>query len=227
MALIKLGSTVAMIAGSIGGATYARNRYGAYIRNRTKPVDPGSNRQTEYRTRVSAAVAAWRALTDTQRLAFNDRARSTGFVNRIGESFAPSGINLFVRTYNLLDIAGLAQVTAPPISPIIADGDAYIRFEVGAGLGLMHHSTISDWPSDATMCAWYTYNLTNSTYFYKGPWVKFSKMLGAEYTDDEVLLRAYQSIDEDSSMSCMWRLIGTDGAASHARISRAIRPPAA
>lgn len=225
--LVKLGALIAEARGSTGGVTFARNRYGAYTRNRTKPVDPGTNKQTEFRTRVSAAVVAWRALTAAQRQAFNAKALTTDFVNRIGESFHPSGMNLFVRGYNLLDMAGLAQVTSPPVSPIIADGAAYIRFEVGAGKGLIHHSTVSEWPSGATMLCWYVWNRTNSTFFYKGPYSHFSKVLGAEYTDNEVTLRLYGYIDEDSSMFAMWRLVGTDGAASHARRMRTFRPPAA
>lgn len=227
MALIKLGGLVAEARGSVGGTTYARNRYGAYARNRTKPVDPSTNQQGAFRTRVANAVAAWQALTATQRDNFNAKAMTTVLVNRLGESFHPSGINLFIRTYNLLDMAGLAQVTAPPVTPIIPEGSSYIRFEVGAGLGLIHHSTVSAWPSGATMLYWNTYNLTNSTYFYKGPWVKFQKALGAEYTEDEIMLRLYNVIEEDSSMFCQWRLVATDGAASHARTMRAVRPPAA
>jgi len=225
MALIKYGSTVAMIAGSIGGATYARNRYGAYIRNRTKPVDPSSNQQNAFRSRVAAAVAAWHALTAAQRDDFNNKARTTDMVNRIGESFHPSGINLFIRGFCLLDIAGITQVTSPPVTPLIADGDSYIRFEVGAGLGLIHHSTTADWPANAIMCCWYTYNLTNATYFYKGPWSKFSFVAAGEYTDNEVTLRLYNYIQADSSMFCLWRLVGTDGAASHPRLMRAVRAP--
>lgn len=226
MALIKLGSTIAMIAGSIGGATYARNRYGAYIRNRTKPIDPGSNNQTAYRTRVSDAVAAWKALTSDQRDAFNAAARTTDLVNRIGESFNPSGINLFVRTYNLLNIAGITQVTVPPVTPIMSGYGSKISY--WGTVGFTHISDTASWPADTKLLLWYAVDKTNSTYFFKGPYTTFRTAIAADYDGpgDQLLIVAEGGLAADTSMFAMWRLVGTDGAASHPHRSRAYKPPA-
>ncbi|MBA7692793.1 hypothetical protein ES703_101361 [subsurface metagenome] len=224
MALILYGSVVANIAGSIGGATFARNRYGAYIRNRTKPVDPGSNLQTEFRTRVSAAVTAWQALTATQRAAFNSKAKTTDLVNRIGQSFHPSGINLFIRTYNLLDMAGIAQVTTPPVSPITHDGSTTATYSGAYGWRL--ESITANWPADSKMLIWTAINKTNSTYFFKGPYDFTFKALATDYVTDVYSMHDPGDVDADSSMFAMWRLVAPDGAASHARRSRAYKAPA-
>ncbi|GAH50296.1 unnamed protein product, partial [marine sediment metagenome] len=47
MALVKLGGGIVQISGSIAGNTFARNRFGNYMRSRTKPVNPNSTRQTD------------------------------------------------------------------------------------------------------------------------------------------------------------------------------------
>ena len=224
MALIKYGSTVAMIAGSIGGSTYARNRYGAYIRNRTKPVDPGSNLQTEYRTRVSNAVAAWQALTAAQRDAFNAKASTTVLQNRIGESFHPSGINLFIRTYNLLDIAGLDQVTVPPVSPIAQDPSSTFVYVADPGFKYTAHLAQIE---DGSVClVWWAYDKTNSTFFFKGPYSDFDAFTKADMAPEFQTLEINADLAVDSSMFGMARVIQADGAASHARRMRCYKPPA-
>ncbi|MBA7650699.1 hypothetical protein ES703_58510 [subsurface metagenome] len=224
MAQIKLGSTIAMISGSVGGATYARNRYGHYIRNRTKPVDPGSNSQTAFRTRVSAAVAAWQALTSPQRDAFNAKAKTTVLTNRIGEAFAPSGINLYIRTYNLLDMAGIAQVTTPPVSPITQDYGASATYSGAYGWRL--ESDVGSWPANAVMLIWTAINQTNSTYFFKGPYPHNFHPVVGDFDGDVFSMHAPEAIDADSSQFAMWRLIADDGAASHARRMRGYKAPA-
>lgn len=224
MALIKYGPTVAMIAGSIGGSTYARNRYGAYIRNRTKPVDPGTAKQNTFRTRVSNAVAAWQALTAAQRTAFNNKAKTTVLVNRIGESFHPSGINLYIRTYNLLDIAGLTQVTIPPVSPIAQDPSSAALYLVDPGFTYTcDHNQLE---AGCKVLIRFEFNLTNSTYFYKGPYSTLSQQTPASLADDSATLATNAVINADSSMFLMARVVNADGAASHARRARDVKPPA-
>lgn len=224
MALILLGPNVAVMAGSIGGTTYARNRYGSYARNRTKPVDPGTTSQNAYRTRVSNAVAAWQALTAAQRTLFNNKAKTTVLQNRIGQSFHPSGINLYIRTYNLLDIAGLTQVTTPPVSPIVQDPTSAALYLVDPGFTYTcDHNQLE---AGCKVLIWFEYNLTNSTYFYKGPYSTLSQQTPASLADDTATLATNAVINADSSMFLMVRVVNADGGASHARRDRDVKPPA-
>ncbi|GAI58374.1 unnamed protein product, partial [marine sediment metagenome] len=39
MALVKYGGGITQMSGSIAGNTFARNRYGNYVRSRTKPIN--------------------------------------------------------------------------------------------------------------------------------------------------------------------------------------------
>jgi len=222
--LVKLAAIVAEARGSVGGVTFARNRYGAYARNRTKPVDPGSEKQNEARSRMSSAVVAWRALTAAQRDAFNAKALTTDFVNALGESIHPTGMTLFVRGYNLLDLAELAQVTAPPVTPIIDDSSAAFSYIADPGLRL--YSDTGEWPANAVILIWHMRNLTNSTFYYKGPYTGFKNAVAGDFVADYNLLAETASLDDDSSHFALWRLVGEDGAASAPRRGRAFKPPA-
>lgn len=99
MALLKLGPNIAGISGSIGGTTYARNRYGAYARQRTKPVNPQTERQTAVRTIMSLCRSAWfNTLTAAQRTAWALYANNVPMMNRLGEVVNLSGYNQFCRS---------------------------------------------------------------------------------------------------------------------------------
>jgi len=222
--LVKLAAIVAEARGSVGGVTFARNRYGAYARNRTKPVDPSSSKQNQARTRMSGAVTAWRALTADQRDAFNAKALTTDFVNALGESIHPTGMALYVRGHNLLDIAQQSQVTAPPVSPILDDGDCKVGYLVDPGFWI--NATITSMPAGSRLQVWYSFNLTNSTYYYKGPYTDFQNIAIANLDPGPYNLKGNAHLNANSSMFACWRLVGTDGAASAIRRGRGFKPPA-
>jgi len=67
MALIKFGAGIVQMSGSIAGDVHARNRFGNYVRPRTKPVNPHSIRQEAARAVVSYLAEYWHGnLTDVQ-----------------------------------------------------------------------------------------------------------------------------------------------------------------
>ncbi|GAH61532.1 unnamed protein product, partial [marine sediment metagenome] len=68
MALIKYGGGIIQMSGSVAGSTHARNRFGNYMRARTKPVNPNSARQVTARAVIGFLTARWHEnLTDEQR----------------------------------------------------------------------------------------------------------------------------------------------------------------
>ena len=117
MALIKLGALVSNISGSIGGTTFARNRGGAYIRNRTVPLNPQSPRQTLVRQVFGQLSNVWSTiLTATQRTAWELYASNVPLTNALGEDRNVSGINMFSRgNALLLDTAGVRVDAGPTI----------------------------------------------------------------------------------------------------------------
>lgn len=115
MALIKLGVAVAAISGSLAGTTFARNRGGAYMRNRTTPLNPNSPRQNFVRTTFAGLSNAWSTeLSQVQRDEWNQYAAQVPVQNRLGEQIFLTGINMYVRANSLLlDTGGIRRDDGP------------------------------------------------------------------------------------------------------------------
>lgn len=112
-------------SGSIAGSTSSRNRFGQYRRTRAIPVNPSSSYQGTQRARLSAASAAWRALTAAQRAGWNDLANGITRTNSLGQSYNMTGHMCFVSCYNNCAAAGNATLSdapalATPVTPLTA-----------------------------------------------------------------------------------------------------------
>jgi len=109
MAIILLGGGVTDIRGSIGGTTFARNAGGAYIRARTKPVNPRSTLQEHMRTVLNFCSKRWsETLNNIQRLAWRDYVAATVWTNRLGQAIDISGYAAYLRTNSLLGMSNMA-----------------------------------------------------------------------------------------------------------------------
>ena len=94
---IALSHLFSRMSGSVGGTTYFRNRYAAIVlRSRVTPTDPATAGQVVVRTRFSAAVTAWQALTATERNSWEMYADGTPWVNSIGDDVRLTGFNMYL-----------------------------------------------------------------------------------------------------------------------------------
>lgn len=124
------------VGGSVGADTFGRNRYGAYVRRRTKPVNPSSTRQGVVRGQFGGAVSNWNtALTAPQRQAWRDWAAATPWLNRAGETVHLSGQAAYIRLGAFLQDAGLSlgiAVDAPPtpVIPTISIASATMIYDI-------------------------------------------------------------------------------------------------
>ena len=114
MGIVKFGGGVAAISGKVAGNVYARNRAGAYIRKWAKPVNAASIRQQEVRAAFGENSSGWGALTDTQRTAWNALAAASERLNRLGDSYVPTGRQIFIEANQNLATAGETLLTDPP-----------------------------------------------------------------------------------------------------------------
>lgn len=97
-ALVRYGGGVVQMSGSIAGNTFARNRFGNYVRSRTKPVNPSSSNQTKVRGIMATLVEHWNdSLSGAQRDAWNLYGASVNWLNALGESVKLTGFNHFIR----------------------------------------------------------------------------------------------------------------------------------
>lgn len=86
-------------SGSSGGTVFSHNRFGAYIRPRTVPVNPNTERQAAVRNAVRSLTIAWEnALTQPQRDAWNVYAANLVWQNRLGDPVHLTGLNHYVRS---------------------------------------------------------------------------------------------------------------------------------
>ncbi|GAJ18904.1 unnamed protein product, partial [marine sediment metagenome] len=125
MALAKYGGGVIQLSGSIAGNTYARNRFGNYIRARTKPVNPRSARQSGARINIMWLAEQWREspMNDARRLAWGTYAASVNWNNALGEATILTGFNHFIRSNAALARAGGSLIIDGPAAAGLPPGD--------------------------------------------------------------------------------------------------------
>lgn len=117
MALIKYGGGIVQMSGSIAGNTHARNRFGNYMRARTKPVNPRSSRQSGARTAIMFLAEQWREdpMDDDKREAWETYAKGVSWDNKLGESVKLTGFNHFIRANAaLIRLGGTIVTDGPP-----------------------------------------------------------------------------------------------------------------
>lgn len=159
MAKFTPGPTVAAVSGSIGGNVYSRNRYGAYIRYRAKPVVSTSDAATQAKNFLTAASQKWRDLTAAQRLQWETWASGNPIIDNLGNAQILQGNAAYVRLATRLLLMSQALPTAPPavaapdaLATIALTADigagsteiAYTATPLGAGLRLWGYFTVTN-----------------------------------------------------------------------------------
>lgn len=136
MALIKFGGGVVQASGSIGGNVHARNRFGNYIRPRTKPVNPNSIEQGNVRESLSFLAEFWHSgLSAAQRIAWGTYANAVAMKNRLGETIYPTGFNHFIRSNVELKRHALTVVEDGPTELALPEKDPTLAVEGSAATG--------------------------------------------------------------------------------------------
>lgn len=124
MALVKYGAGIVQISGSIAGDVHARNRFGNYIRPRTKPVNPHSARQESARAIVAYLAERWHEdLSAVQRNLWNVYAAAVAMKNRLGETIHLTGFNHFIRTNCVMKTWGTGVFDDAPTILSLAEKD--------------------------------------------------------------------------------------------------------
>jgi len=152
MAFVKFGGGVVQISGSIAGTTHARNRFGNYIRPRTKPVNPKSSRQMEARVRLQMLAEYWSGayMDDAERGAWGTYAAAVPAKNRLGESIHLTGFNHFIRSNAARYAAGDVLVEAGPTVLSLPEADVTLAITGDAGTQLLTiaFDNTKDWANE-------------------------------------------------------------------------------
>jgi len=151
MALVKYGGGIVGMSGSIAGQTHARNRYGNYIRARTKPINPNTADQQAVRAVMTYLCERWaETLTAIQRTAWNDYAAGVAMKNKLGESIHLSGFNHYIRSNATLCRRGETLVDAGPTNFTLPEKDPTLEIttEVHEQRFNIHFDDTMDWCSE-------------------------------------------------------------------------------
>jgi len=97
MASIKLGPMITDIAGSVGGATFQRNRFGMTMRAKPLPLYSETPAQYNIRRLIISLQYSWQALTDAERLQWNRFLDFSGQTIRRDRSIRLSGQTLYIK----------------------------------------------------------------------------------------------------------------------------------
>ncbi|MBA7656193.1 hypothetical protein ES703_64108 [subsurface metagenome] len=103
-------------SGSIGGTVWSRNSAGAYIRNRSVPVNPNTDRQVAVRNYVKNLTIRWaNTLTQPQRDAWDVYAANVDWLNKLGDSVNLTGMPHYVRCNTLRLVLLQTRIDDAPI----------------------------------------------------------------------------------------------------------------
>lgn len=116
MAKIQFGSMLGSDArGKFGGGVFSKNRNGAYVRRKVTPSNPQTAAQLQARSRLTAQSQAWRGLSQADRNSFDAAAPQFAKTDVFGNSYAPTGKNLFTLLNINLALAGGSPLAAAPL----------------------------------------------------------------------------------------------------------------
>lgn len=123
MAVVKTGSIVTDIRGSVGDETYSRNQGGIYVRTRKGPGGTPTAKQTAITDAMSDLSQAWSdTLTEAQRSSWRQYANEHPRPNRWGTKLCTNGYTRFIAV-NFPEYVRTSAIlrssapTAPPIRP--------------------------------------------------------------------------------------------------------------
>jgi hypothetical protein len=127
--------------GKINGHVASKNRSGAYARTKVSPVNPQTTFQLVARAFLTALSQAWRALTQSQMLAWNGAVNSFAKTDVFGDLRQPTGKNLYTQLNINLSNAAQATISDPPLPSGAGGVIAGVAIATEAGVKSIAHTT--------------------------------------------------------------------------------------
>lgn len=116
MAGILYGAGTVMQSGSIGGTTYAHNRYGNYARARTTPTNPNTSAQQAIRAAIAFLNARWSdTLTALQRAAWGLYGDNVAMKGKFGQTIHLTGQCHYIRSNSIRKYGVVAIIDDAPV----------------------------------------------------------------------------------------------------------------
>lgn len=184
MALVKYGGGIIQMSGSLAGNTFARNRYGNYVRARTKPTNPNTAKQILVRAIVASLTARWsQTLTAVQRTAWNLYGSSVAMKNKLGETVHLSGFNHYIRSNSWFARMERTLVDDGPTVFELPAQDATMSITISEATQVvtMTFDDTQPWCSEdnAMLVILQSQGINPQRNFFNGPWTGRSAKVGA------------------------------------------------
>lgn len=116
MALVVDPHNSGMASGSVGSLTASRNRAGAIMRRRVKPVQPRSPAVTKQRYAFTKQNRNFLNLTVAQQTLWDQFGDANPVTNKLGQSIYNTGINWYIALSSRLYRANVSIASSPPIN---------------------------------------------------------------------------------------------------------------
>lgn len=185
MAIIKFGGGITEMRGSIAGNVFSRNRYGAYVRSRTKPINPNTALQQAVRAGLASLTVRWAStLTPAQRTAWNLYAANVVMLNKLGENMNLSGFNHYIRSNTVANMVPYPLVDDGPVVFEIPEQDptlAVTASEATQVLTIAYDDTL-DWATEDLAYMFFFQGTPQNAQrnFFGGPWRFIGSVAGVD-----------------------------------------------
>jgi len=193
--LTKLSGILSDVDGKLGGSCFARNRYGLYMKNWVTPFNPQSPYQSLVRNNFRSLVILWQSLTEEQHYLWNELGKKVNDKNKLGETFHPSGFNIFLTLNQNLFLIGQTPISDAPAQPAVPS----CTWSSFAYNNITNDITGTLTGGSVTADIYYTFEI--SRYYSPGrnyPPVNFGRF---QYLDDSTLNWTILSVDYDARFS--------------------------
>ena len=216
--LVKFGGGITAASGSVGGNTFSRNRYGAYMRVRTKPVNPQTDRQSRVRAIMSQNAAAYLdSASSAQRIEWGVYATNIVKKNKLSEDIRWSGYNHFIASKTAAKNAGLPAILDGPVIFTLPGEDPTFAVTASAAtqLATITFADRADWCSEdnAGMIISIGIPQNASRAFFDGPYKHAGLIAGdlsVPITSPQTIALPYPAV-ENQKLWVRGRIIRADG----------------
>lgn len=113
MPKIQLSALATDMKGKSGGSVFARNKGGLYFRNNPGAVQKKSFSWGYQKAKFTALSTSWRALTNEQRIAWEEAGVNYPAQDAWGNSYIPSGYQLYMRLNGTLSSYDFDLISTP------------------------------------------------------------------------------------------------------------------
>ncbi len=171
-------------SGAQGGIVWSHNAAGPYVRARSIPTNPNTDRQVAVRNAVRSISIAWdTVLSQAQRDAWDTYAANVAWQNRLGQTITLTGLNHFIRSNTPRLISGIARVDAAPVIFDIAAAEAALTATASEATQdlTIDGDPAGLWIGEADAWQFYYMGLPQnaSIKFFNGPWRLLTAVPGA------------------------------------------------